>query len=118
MLGGILLIALAVFGLSWLFGFGKPDRLVKFIIWLIFGPLLLGLLYSEWLSFYLDLPLVAKAVLLIASPFVLLFALRLFFPNAPQIRSICDFIWNLLSHPRIAEGFEDPSPAHGRLTSR
>lgn len=96
MIGGILLLALGVFGLSWLFGFGKPERFVKFIVWLLVGPVLLGLLYSEWLSFYFDLPIIAKAVLLIAIPFLLLFALRLFFPNSPQIRSICDFLWNLL----------------------
>ena len=96
MIGGILLIALVVFGLSWLFGFGKPERFVKFIVWLLFGPVLLGLLYSEWLGFYFDLPLIAKAILLIAIPFLLLFALRLFFPNSPQIRSITDFIWSLL----------------------
>lgn len=96
MISGILLIALVVFGLSWLFGFGKPERFVKFIVWLLFGPVLLGLLYTEWLSFYFDMPLMAKAVLLIAIPFLLLFALRLFFPNSPQIRTITDFIWSLL----------------------
>ena len=105
MIGGILLIALVVFGLSWLFGFGKPERFVKFIIWLIFGPLLLGLLYGEWRGFYFDLPLVAKAALLIAIPFILLCALRLFFPNSPQIRSICDFIWNLLGQNFFFESF-------------
>ena len=96
MMGGILLIALAVFGLSWLFGFGKPERFVKFIIWLVFGPVLLSLLYSEWLSFFFEFPFIAKAGFLVAIPFLLLFALKLFFPNSTQIRSITDFIWNLL----------------------
>jgi hypothetical protein len=56
MITGILLIAMVVLGLSWMFGFGKPERLVKFSIWLTLGPLLLGLFYGEALAFYSDLP--------------------------------------------------------------
>lgn len=96
MIGGTLLIALVIFGLSWLFGFGKPDRLVKFIIWLIFGPLLLGLFYNEWFSFSSDLPWLARIGLIIGVPFFALFALRMLLPNSRAIRIVIDFIWDLL----------------------
>jgi hypothetical protein len=97
MIGGTLLIALVVFGLSWLFGFGRPERLVKFIVWLIFGPLLLSLLYNEWAVFASNLPWPARVALLVAVPFIVLFALRTLLPNSSAIRTIIDFIWDLLT---------------------
>lgn len=96
MIGGTLLLALVVFGLSWLFGFGKPARLVKFIIWLTFGPLLLGLFYNEWLSFHSGLPLLGQIALVIAIPFFLLFALRVLLPGVRGVSITIDILWSLL----------------------
>lgn len=96
MVAGILLIGLVAFGLSWLFGFGKPERLVKFIVWLIFGPVLLGVFYSEWSNFFSSLPFFGQIAFLIIIPFILLLALHMFFPNSSLIRGIVDFIWNML----------------------
>lgn len=94
MIGGILLIALTIVGLSWLFGYGRPDRFIKFIIWMIFGPLLLGLLYNEWLQFYSSLsPAVQVGSLLLVIPLVLFLA-RLLLPATPFTRAINEFIWD------------------------
>lgn len=96
MITGILLLALVIFGLSWLFGFGRPDRLVKFIIWLLLGPLLLGLFYNEWLNFYLELPLIGQVIIIVAVPFFLLFALRVLFPASSGVSATTNVLWDLV----------------------
>ena len=94
MLGGVLLLALVAFGLSWLFGFGRPERFVKFVVWLVFGPLLLGLLYSEWLGFYSDAPILIRLIVWVGLPFVILLSLRFLFPNSPYFRRASEVIWD------------------------
>jgi hypothetical protein len=96
MFGGVLLLALVVFGLSWLFGFGKPERFVKFIVWLIFGPVLLGLLYSEWLSFYSDATFLVKVIIWVGVLFVILLSLRFLFPSSPYFRRMSETIWDFV----------------------
>ena len=53
MIGGILLLGIAVFGLMVLFGKGKPENYYKFLIWLIFAPVLLAIGYNHALWFWL-----------------------------------------------------------------
>jgi hypothetical protein len=96
MVAGILLLGLAIFGLCWLFGFGKPERLVKFVVWLTFGPILLGVFFGEWSSFYSGLPWYAQVMFLTALPFAILFGFRLFFPQSTLIRGTIDFAWSFL----------------------
>lgn len=96
MITGILLLSLMIFALSWLFGLGKPERLLKLIVWLIFGPLLLALLYNEWLSFFSGLPLAGQIALVIAVPFFLLFALTVMFPGSRGVSITVDVLWNFL----------------------
>ncbi len=96
MISGILLLSLVVFGLSWLFGLGRPDRLVKFIICLIFGPLLIGLFYNEWLNFYSELPLIGQIMIVVGVPFFLLFALRVLFPSSHGVSAATGVLWSLV----------------------
>lgn len=96
MIGGILLIALVIFGLSWLFGFGKPERLIKFIVWLVFGPLLLGLFYSEWYAYYSELSWFGQVAIIVAIPFLLLLALRSLFPQSKLVAATTGVIWDIL----------------------
>lgn len=96
MIGGLLLVGLAILGLCWLFGFGKPERLLKFVIWVIAGPLILGLLYNEWLCFYVDLPFLGQAALIVVVPFLILFSLRVLFPGSKVVSTITAVTWDLL----------------------
>lgn len=82
MIGGILLLAIAVFGLQILFGRGEPANYVKFLVWLIFAPIIAAIGYSHVLWAWNDLPLGVQVATLAVLPFVVLVILRIAFPRA------------------------------------
>lgn len=96
MLAGILLISLVAVGLCWMFGFGRPERLVKFLAWLTFGPLLLGLFVNEWTSYYYEQSWFVRIALLAAVPFLILFLIRFLFSDSRFVKAATDYVWELL----------------------
>lgn len=96
MIGGILLLAIAVFGLMVLFGKGKPENYYKFLIWLIFAPLLLAIGYNHALWFWLGLPLWMQILSLLLVPFFVSAFLRLMFPKAKWLQALQTVIFQTL----------------------
>lgn len=95
MIGGILLLAIVVFGLQVLFG-KKPENYYKFLIWLIFAPLLLAIGYNHALWFWLGLPLWMQILSLLLVPFFISAVLRFLFPKAKWLQSLQTAIFQTL----------------------
>lgn len=96
MLGGIILLLLVFGGLGIMFGYTEPKRIVQYLIWLIVGPVLIGIALNEWFGFYSSLSWVAKLLFIVALPFILLLILRTILPKSALVRSITDVLWNAL----------------------
>lgn len=88
MIGGILLLGIAIFGLMVLFGQGKPENYYKFLIWLIFAPLLLAIGYRHALWFWFGLPLWIQVLSFLLVPFLIGAIFRLLFPKAKWLQAI------------------------------
>ncbi len=88
MIGGILLLAIAVFGLMVLFGKGNPENYYKLLIWLIFAPVLLAIGYNHALWFWLGLPLWMQILSILLVPFFAAAILRLMFPKARWLQDL------------------------------
>lgn len=82
MIGFILLLMIAVFGLLVLFGRGKLENYVKLIVWLIFAPLLVAIGYNHLIWVWSGLPLWGRLLSLTLVPFAFFAILRMAFPNA------------------------------------
>lgn len=98
MIGGILLLAVAVFGLLVLFGKGKPENYYEFLIWLIFAPVLLAIGSNHALWFCFTLPLRTRVLSLLLAPFFVSAILKLLFPRAKWLQNLQAIIFQLLIH--------------------
>lgn len=87
-MGGILLLIIAVFGISIMFGKGKIENYYKFLIWLIFAPLLLAIGYNHALWFWATLPLGIQAISILLVPFFASALIRLMFPKAKWLQTL------------------------------
>lgn len=96
MISGILLLAIAIFGLLILFGRGKPENYYKFLIWLIFAPLLLVIGYNHALLFWIELPWWIQIFSILLMPFFVAASLRILFPKAKWIGSLQTVIFQTL----------------------
>lgn len=96
MIGGFLLLAIAVFGLSVLFGKGKIEDYLKFAVWLIFAPVLfaIGINHVEWL--WLGLPLWMQVLTVLLAPFFAMGVLLYFFPKAKWLRGLLEAVFQFL----------------------
>ena len=88
MIGGILLLAIAVFGLMVLFGKGKIENYYRFLIWLIFAPILLAIGYNHAVWFWLGLPLWMQILSILLTPFIVSAILRIMFPKARWFQTL------------------------------
>ncbi len=96
MIGGILLLGIAVFGLMVLFGKGKPENYYKFLIWLIFAPVLLAIGYNHALWFWLGLPLWIQILSILLIPFFVGAVLSLLFPKARWLQALQTVVFQTL----------------------
>lgn len=96
MIGGILLLAIAVFGIRILFGQGKPESYYKFLIWLIFAPVLLAIGYHHALWFWLGLPLLMQVLCILLIPFIFSAILKLMFPKAKWLQDLQSVLFQSL----------------------
>lgn len=96
MIGGILLLAIAIFGLMVLFGKAKPEQLFKLAIILIFAPLLLAIGYNHALWFWLGLPLWMQIFSILLIPFFVSAVLKLLFPKAKWLQDLQTAIFQTL----------------------
>jgi len=96
MIGGILLLAITVFGLMVLFGKGKPENYYKFLIWLIFAPILLAIGYNHALWFWLGLPLGMQILSILLVPFLAAAIFRLMFPKAKWLQALQTAVFQTL----------------------
>ena len=96
MIGGIILLAVAVFGLSVLFGKGKIEDYFKFAVCLIFLPVLLGIgiNHAEW--FWLGLPLWMQVLTILLAPFLAIAVLFYFFPKAKWLQGLFEAVFQFL----------------------
>ena len=96
MILGILLLAVSVFGLSVLFGTGKVENYYKFLIWLIFAPLLLAIGYNHVVWFWFWLPLWLRILSILLVPFFVSAILRFMFPKARWLHEAQTVIFQTL----------------------
>lgn len=96
MIGGILLLIIVVFGISIMFGKGKPENYYKFLIWLIFAPVLLAIGYNHALWFWLGLPLWMQILSILLVPFFVSAVLHIMFPKAKWLQSLQTAIFQTL----------------------
>lgn len=96
MVGGVLLLGIAIFGLMVLFGKGKPENYYKFLIWLSFAPLLLAIGYSHALWFWFGLSLWMQIFSILLVPFFVSAILRLMFPKAKWLQGLQTAVFQTL----------------------
>lgn len=96
MIGGILLLGIAIFGLLVLFGKGKPENYYKFLIWLIFAPVLLAIGYNHALWFWFGLPLSMQILSILLIPFFVSAILKLMFPKAKWLQDLQKVLFQTL----------------------
>lgn len=96
MIGGILLLAIAVFGLMVLFGKGQVENYFQFLIWLIFAPVLLAIGYNHAFWFWYGLPVWIQILSILLIPFFVSASLRILFPKAKWIQSLQTAIFQTL----------------------
>lgn len=98
MTGGILLLAIAVFGILVLFGKAKPEAFYKFAGFLIIAPVLLAIGINHVLWAWYSLPLVWQVVSLLLAPFLLPILFKNVFPKSAWLGRL----WQMLSEALIA----------------
>ena len=96
MIGGILLIILALFGISIIFGKAKLEQFYKFVLFLIFAPLLLAVGVNHVLWLWSGLPFWMQALGILLLPFLLLSVLHAIFPKSSLVHLITDWLWDVL----------------------
>lgn len=96
MIGGILLLIIAVFGISIMFGKGKLENYYKFLIWLIFAPVLLAIGYNHVLWFWMGLPVWIQIFSILLVPFFAAAILRLMFPKAKWLQALQTTVFQTL----------------------
>lgn len=96
MIGGLVLLAVAVFGIMVLFGKAKPEGLFKFAVILIFAPVALSVGYYHALWFWRGLPLWLQILSLFLIPFLTASALRLMFPKVRWLHGLQAIIFQAL----------------------
>lgn len=96
MIGGILLLAITIYGISVLFGQGKVENYYKFLIWLITAPLLLAIGYNHALWFWLQLPQWMQILSFLLVPFFVSSLLRLAFPKAKWLQGLQTVVFQTL----------------------
>jgi FlaA1/EpsC-like NDP-sugar epimerase len=96
MAGEVLLIAIAVFGISILFGQGEVEKYYKFLIWLIIAPLLLAIGCNHAVWFFLQLPLWMRILSILLVPFFVSALLRLLFPKAKWLQGLQTVVFQTL----------------------
>lgn len=96
MVGGILLLAIVIFSISIIFGFGKVENYYKSLVWLIFAPLLLAIGYNHALWFWFQLPLWMQILSILLVPFLVSAVLRLLFPKAKWLQDLQAVVFQTL----------------------
>jgi hypothetical protein len=92
-MNSILVLLVALVGLSFIFGGFKSERLTRLLMWLALAPLAVCLVQGFIYGAYAHLSPTARLLLLILSPFVLLVLLRSLFPSS---RVFTDALLNTL----------------------
>lgn len=96
MIGGILLLGIAIFGLLVLFGQAKPEQIFKLAIILIFAPVLLAIGYNHAIWFWLGLPLWMQIISVLLIPFLVPAILKIIFPGARWLQDLQSIIFQTL----------------------
>lgn len=96
MISSILLLVIIIFGFQVLFGKAKVENFYKFLVFLIFAPVLAAVGWNHTLWFFYNLPLWAKVLLVLLLPFFVSAALRLMFPNAKWLHALQTVVFQAL----------------------
>jgi hypothetical protein len=96
MVGGILLLTIAVFGILIMFGKAKPETFYQFVIFLIFAPVLLTIGVNQILWLWYGLPLWAQVLCILLLPFLLSVLLRRLLPKAKWLQSLQTVVFQAL----------------------
>ncbi len=96
MIASLLLLAIVVFGLRILFGQGKIEDYLKFLVWLIFAPVLVAVGYNHIQWFWLGLPFWIKVLSLLLVPFLISAVLHAMFPKTKWLQAVEATILQLL----------------------
>lgn len=96
MIGGILLLAVVVFGLQIMFGGGKLENFLKLLIWLVVAPILISIGYNHTLWLWYGLPLWAQLLSLAFVPFLAVAILRMAFPKAAWLNGLLSILYDIL----------------------
>ena len=85
MASAILMLGIAIFGLLMIFGRADVNRFYKLVIFLITGPILLGIALSHIEWFWGGLPAWGRIAAILATPFLFAAVLKSLFPGNPFI---------------------------------
>lgn len=96
MIGGLLLLSVAVFGIRVLFGKTKPENLFMFAVVLIFAPVLLAVGYNHAVWYWSSQQLWIRILGILLVPFFFSAILRLMFPQAKWIQSFQTTVFQTL----------------------
>ncbi len=94
--GGLLLLAIVIFGISVMFGKNKPEQFYKVVILLIFAPVLLTVGFNQAVWFWLNSPLWAQILSSCLLPFFLAALLKAFLPKAVWLQKIQTLVFEML----------------------
>jgi len=88
MIGSLLLLSIVVFGLRILFGQGKIENYLNFLMWLIFAPVLLAIGYNHVLWFWFGLSIWIKVLCFLVAPFLVSAVLHVMLPKAKWLQTL------------------------------
>ncbi|MGI8467325.1 MAG: hypothetical protein ACR2N3_02625 [Pyrinomonadaceae bacterium] len=96
MVGEILLLAIAILGISILSGKGKAENYYKFLIWLILAPILSAIGFNYVSRFWYGLPLWMQVLCFLLVPFIFSALLRLICPKTKWLQGLQTVIFQTL----------------------
>ena len=96
MAGTILMIGIAIFGLLIMFGRADVNRFYKLVIFLIAGPILLGIAISHIGWFWAGLPAWGQVAAVFAAPFLFAAVLKALFPGDRMLGRALDILFDSL----------------------
>ncbi len=96
MIGGILILAIAIFGILVLFGRADASRFYYFAIFLIVVPIVLSIGVSHTLWFLSGLPWWFQVVTLAATPFLVMAIIRSLITNKKGFDTVLSILFETL----------------------
>jgi hypothetical protein len=96
MLEAILFLAILIFGIQILLGAGKIENYYKFLVWLLFAPLIAAIAWNHLVWLWQGMPLWMRIVSLAVLPFAAAALLRMKFPRTGWLNTTLTLFFDLI----------------------